>query len=216
MKLLLALFSAVAVSAKAVDLTADTFDDLVMTSGKNALVKFYAPWCGHCKRMAPDWAKLGKKYKDHERVLIGDVDATIHSALAQEYGVRGYPTLKVFMAGDVEDYSGGRTLKDLKKFVEDNMMEAPCTSAEKDACSAEQLVELEKAEALSPEERKSQLEKINADIKSTQKAHDDLLESLQSQFKASQETTESTIADLKKGKKWLNAASSAAASKDEL
>jgi len=216
MKLLLALFSAVAVSAQAVDLTADNFDDLVMNSGKNAIVKFYAPWCGHCKRMAPDWKKLGKKYKDHERVLIGDVDATVHSELAQEYGVRGYPTLKVFLAGEVEEYQGGRSLKDLKKYVVDNLMEAPCTSKDKDACSAEQLAELEKAEALSPEERKKQLEEINAKIKATQKKHDALLESLQAQFKESQETTESTIADLKKGKKWLNAASHGAASKDEL
>merc|ERR1711869_101964 len=73
----------------------------------------------------------------------------------------------------------------------------------KDACSEEQLAELAKAEAMSKEDRDAKLAEIKAEIKATNKAHDDLLESLQAQFKESQESTESKVAELKKSMKWL-------------
>jgi len=166
--------------------------------------------------MKPDWDKLSKKYADSDRVVVADVDCTQHQGLCGEHGVRGYPTIKYFLGGEAEASKGGRTLKDLKKFVKDNLLEAPCDSANKDACSEEQIKELETAEAMSAEDRESKIKEIKAEIKTTEKAHDDLLESLQAQFKASQETTETTVAELKKSMKWLKAASKATASKDEL
>jgi len=166
--------------------------------------------------MKPDWDKLGKKYKDSDRVVIADVDCTQHQGLCGEHGVRGYPTIKYYLGGEAEDYKGGRSFKDLKKFVKDNLMEAPCNSASKDSCSEEQLAELAKAEAMSKEDRDAKLAEIKAEIKATNKAHDDLLESLQAQFKESQESTESKVAELKKSMKWLNAANKAPAAKDEL
>jgi len=166
--------------------------------------------------MKPDWDKLSKKYADSDRVVVADVDCTKHQGLCGEHGVRGYPTIKYFMGGEPEDYKGGRSLKDLKKFVKDNLLEAPCDSANKDACSAEQLKELETAEAMSGEDRTAKIAEIKAEIKTTEKAHDELLESLQAQFKASQEKTESTVAELKKSMNWLKAANKAVASKDEL
>jgi len=166
--------------------------------------------------MKPDWDKLGKKYADHERVVIGDVDCTKHQDLCGEHGVRGYPTIKYFLGGEPEDYKGGRSFKDLKKFVKDSLMEAPCDSANKDACSEEQLKELEAAEAMSAEDRTAKIAEIKAEIKSTEKAHDDLLESLQKQFKESQESTETNVGNLKKSMKWLKAANKGAAAKDEL
>merc|ERR1712146_549790 len=67
-----------ALSAQAVvDLTDDTFADTIANSGKNVFVKFFAPWCGHCKRMKPDWDKLGETYADSSSVMIADVDCTV-------------------------------------------------------------------------------------------------------------------------------------------
>lgn len=43
-------------------LVASTLEEQVIKSGKDALVEFYAPWCGHCKKLAPDYSKLGKRY----------------------------------------------------------------------------------------------------------------------------------------------------------
>ena len=87
--------SASRVTAKSVELNPKTFEEAIHT--KNAFVKFYAPWCGHCKALAPDWDSLAEKYAASSSVVIGSVDCTTdeNKDLCQEYGVQGYPTLKV-------------------------------------------------------------------------------------------------------------------------
>merc|ERR1711912_1943 len=176
-----ALLLAFVASAHSVELTPDTFDDEVVSSGKNAFVKFQAPWWGHCKRMKPDFDKLMAEYKDSKTVVVADVDCTVHQSLCSEHGVRGYPTIKYYQGGEAEDYKGGRSYKDIKKFIDDNLMEPACDSNNKD----------------------------------TEKKHEDLLESLQKQYKESQEGTEKKVADLKKSMKWLKAVKEAD-KKDEL
>jgi protein disulfide-isomerase A6 len=77
-------------SASAVDLDPVSFEKQVISSGKNAFIKFFAPWCGHCKSMKPNWDKLGAAYSGHAKVVIGDVDCTLdgNKDLCQEYGVQ--------------------------------------------------------------------------------------------------------------------------------
>eukprot|EP01064_Diplonema_japonicum_P036693 TRINITY_DN833_c0_g1_i1.p1 TRINITY_DN833_c0_g1~~TRINITY_DN833_c0_g1_i1.p1 ORF type:complete len:140 (+),score=55.06 TRINITY_DN833_c0_g1_i1:54-422(+) len=107
--------------ASAVTLTPENFDSEI--KGKNAIVKFFAPWCGHCKRMAPAWEQLEGDYKDHEKVVVGDVDCTQHRDLCSRFGIRGFPTLKAFKAGtdEPEDYKSGRSYDDLKKYITENL-----------------------------------------------------------------------------------------------
>ncbi len=97
-----------------VELTESNFKKLVLDSDDMWLVEFFAPWCGHCKNLAPHWKKAATELKG--KVKLGAVDATVHQSLAGQYGVQGYPTIKHFPAGSkkgAEEYDGGRTADDI-------------------------------------------------------------------------------------------------------
>merc|ERR1711964_848929 len=99
--------SAANADSDVVTLTEDSFDTEVANSDQPWLIKFYAPWCGHCKRLAPTWEDLASDMKGSAR--IGKVDCTVHRNVCSRYGVRGYPTLKLFKNGpdgESEKYSG--------------------------------------------------------------------------------------------------------------
>lgn len=81
-------------------------------------VKFYAPWCGHCQRLAPTWSELAKDLEADPLVSIGKLDCTQAESICRDIGVKGYPTLQYFRDGQkVEHYSGARVLQELKGFV---------------------------------------------------------------------------------------------------
>ncbi|KAJ9538269.1 hypothetical protein OSB04_031002 [Centaurea solstitialis] len=100
------------VPSSVVVLNSDNFDDIVLDGKKDVLVEFYAPWCGHCKSLAPTYETVAAAFKNEEDVVIANLDADNHKDLAEKYGVSGYPTLKFFPKNnkDGEDYEGDATL----------------------------------------------------------------------------------------------------------
>lgn len=95
-------------------LTPSNFDSLVLSSSETWLVKFYAPWCGHCKSSAPAFSRAAEKL--HGVAKLGVVDCDEHQALAQRFGIQGFPSIKIFKGvGKKErrpsDYNLARTAK---------------------------------------------------------------------------------------------------------
>lgn len=97
---------------------ARNFDEVVTNNDKDTLIEFYAPWCGHCKKLAPIYDELGEKLAN-EDVEIVKFDATANDVPAP-YEVRGFPTLywapKNSKNSPVK-YEGGRELDDFIKYI---------------------------------------------------------------------------------------------------
>ncbi|KAL5504106.1 hypothetical protein ACEPAH_8179 [Sanghuangporus vaninii] len=115
-----ALFATAVAASNVLELNPDNFDEHV-GKGKPALVEFFAPWCGHCKNLAPTYEQLADAYAyAKNKVVIAKVDADgVGKPLGQKYGVTGFPTLKWFGpdGGEPEKYEGARDLEALATFV---------------------------------------------------------------------------------------------------
>lgn len=131
-----------AAASSVLDLVPDNFDSVVLKSGKPALVEFFAPWCGHCKTLAPIYEELATGFESSkDKVTIAKVDADAEKSLGQRFGVQGFPTLKWFdgKSETPEDYKGGRDIESLTKFVQEKTGLKPKGSKKAATSSVEML-----------------------------------------------------------------------------
>ncbi|KAK3034770.1 hypothetical protein RJ639_032283, partial [Escallonia herrerae] len=100
---------------------ADNFEDMVFNSGKNVFLEFYAPWCGHCKKLAPILNEVALSFESDADVLIAKIDATANDFPSEPFDVKGYPTLYFKSAsGNLSQYDGDRTKEDIVEFIQKN------------------------------------------------------------------------------------------------
>jgi len=189
MKLSIALLALAASSANAsvASLTPDNYDSL--TAGKTVFIKFFAPWCGHCKKMAPDWEKLAGDWEGHEVGLIAEVDCTADGKpLCDANGVKGFPSLKYGDPAALDDYQGGRDLSSLSSFATENL---------KPVCSLQNI-------DLCDDEKKAQIDSLQSksvdDLKSMISTEEGKLEAAEEEFKAEVEKLQKTYEALMKAK----------------
>lgn len=106
-------------SANGVSALTDSNFDSFVKEHPHVFVKFFAPWCGHCKSMAESYAALARKYNDSgKEVVIAEVDCTVQKEACAKYKVQGFPTLKFFLYGEAVDYSGAREADEIESWIE--------------------------------------------------------------------------------------------------
>jgi len=186
MKLSLSILALAAASASAAvpSLTPDNYD--AMTDGKTVFVKFFAPWCGHCKKMAPDWEKLASEWEGNSVGLVAEVDCTADGKpLCDANGVKGFPTLKYGDPTALDDYQGGRTFKDLQTFAKENL-KPMCSPSKLELCDEDKKKEIADLMAMSDDE-------INAKIAAEEKKLDDAEEEFKDEVQKLQEKYQSLM-----------------------
>lgn len=121
--LLLLVISLTTTSAAVIDLTDSTFEHQTQastgqTTGK-WFVKFYAPWCGHCKTLAPTWEDLSDRLQESDvhDVIIAKVDCTQEKEVCNRFNIKGFPSLKYFANRKMFAYKGERNIDALYDFV---------------------------------------------------------------------------------------------------
>lgn len=110
-----------------VELKPSDFSGTTLPKYKNkiVLIKFYASWCGHCKRAAPDYEELAKQYKNDTKVIIAKLDCDKYEDFIQDFNqfangpkVPGYPTILLYINGIYKtSYEGNRTVEDYINFI---------------------------------------------------------------------------------------------------
>ena len=105
------------------EIVGKSFKREVLDNDKDVMLVFYAPWCGHCKKLLPEYEKAANKLKEkNPKVVLAKMDATENEVEGVE--ITGFPTIK-FYPGDKKDrrpkdYSGERTMDGIIKFLQDN------------------------------------------------------------------------------------------------
>mmetsp|Transcript_43814 Transcript_43814/g.80005 ORF Transcript_43814/g.80005 Transcript_43814/m.80005 type:complete len:483 (+) Transcript_43814:76-1524(+) len=112
---ILSRFVHVATAEAVVTLTEATFDSHLKENSRT-LVEFYAPWCGHCKKLAPEYEKAAASLTS-TGIPLAKVDATEAKELGTRYNVKGFPTLIWFEDGNKNEYDGGRTAEEIIEWV---------------------------------------------------------------------------------------------------
>ena len=119
MKAILALLFIACAFAEVVPLTTETFKPKI-AEGKPVLIKFFAPWCGHCKRLAPTYEEFSEVAKtEFPELTVAEVDCTQNREICGH--IQGYPTVILYKGEQQVEFEGRRTTEALEEFIAKNI-----------------------------------------------------------------------------------------------
>lgn len=192
------LFAALFIApACSLELTPENWDE--MTAGKTVFVKYFAEWCGHCKRLKPAWDKLTEKYSDSSDsdVLVAEVDCTgAGKPLCNEAGVKGFPTLKYGPVNNLQDYKKGRDFDVLDTFTA--TLEAPCNIETLEHCSDNEKNKISELKALDANALKEIIDDEKRRRKTSEENFEKALSELQAEYTRLKEQHEDELEHMKR------------------
>jgi len=146
--------------------------------------------------MKPDWDKLIAQFKDSSTILIADVDCTAGGkSKCDEVGVRGYPTIKYGDPDDLQDYKGGRSFADLKKFAEG--LGPQCSPGNLELCDEDKKKQINEFSAKTPAEREEMIKEMDGKITQLEADFKTFVEGLNTQYKETMEKKDKDIEAVK-------------------
>jgi protein disulfide-isomerase A4 len=105
-----------------ITLTTSNFDTTIQNEDL-ILVEFYAPWCGHCKQLAPEYERAAKQLLTLPKpIKLAKIDATVEKELAEKFSVSGYPTLLLFRRGKQYKYTGPREEAGIVSYMKEQLI----------------------------------------------------------------------------------------------
>jgi len=184
--------AAVTTIAFGLELTPDNWSE--QTAGKTVFVKFFAPWCGHCKAMKPAWDTLMSEYENSENILVADVDC-INSGkdLCSKVGVEGFPTIKHGDPENLEDYKGGRDADSLNKFASE--LKPSCDFLSMENCDKDQISTINDFKEKTEDELQQMIDDEEKERTAAETLFKSEVEKLQAQYKQLSSDKDSTLAD---------------------
>jgi thiol-disulfide isomerase/thioredoxin len=181
-------------------LTSSNYDEL--TANKTVFIKFYAPWCSYCKRIAKDWERLSKDWKDNDVGLVAAVDCTDHESggkkLCNQLGIESFPTLKYGDPFQLEEYSGGRSYKDLSAFAKENLV-PECSVDNLDICDTESKDVIQKYLTMDEKGLKSMIKEEEGKIEQAEKLFQETIDNLTKEYEVAESNRRQAIDEVMKG-----------------
>lgn len=169
-------------------------------SGQTVIVEFFAPWCGHCKRLAPVWSQFADAVAQHDldhsnNLTVAQVDCTSNMLLCEQQGVKGFPTIKYYNdeTGELgSSYEGERdSVAQLLSFA--STLGPQCSHSRMDLCNDSELAIINNYLKLSADERTDLIDAAEASIRKINDDFDLAVQQLNARLRAAQNERDTTV-----------------------
>lgn len=187
--------------ADVIQLTYDNYDEL--TASKTVFIKFFAPWCAHCKRLQPIWSRLAKLWENDEVGLIAESDCTDNEEgggriLCDYFGIRSFPTLKFGYPEDLKEYNGDKSLEALSYFAKKHLVPI-CSVTNLSVCDYDSKANIQRYIDLPVMDLQTLIEGEENKLEEAEKQYDDEIERLTKAFQSAEKTKQKAIEKVANG-----------------